>query len=47
MSGVSPEGQAGLVLALNSEVDWIENQMLDVHRGTSGGRGGGHSIGGR
>ena len=47
MPGVSPEEQAGLVLALNSEIDWIESQALDVHRGMSGGRGGGHSTSGR
>jgi hypothetical protein len=47
LPGVSPEEQAGLVIALNSEIDWIENQALDVHRGTSGGRGGGHSTSGR
>jgi hypothetical protein len=45
--GVSLEEQAGLVLALNSEIDWIENQVIDVHRGTSGGRDGGHSTSGR
>jgi hypothetical protein len=44
---VSLEEQAGLVLALNSEIDWIENHVLDVHRGRSGGRGGGRSTGGR
>jgi hypothetical protein len=47
LPGVSPEQQAGLVLALNSEIDWIENLVLDIHRGTSGGRGGSHSTGGR
>jgi hypothetical protein len=47
LPGVPPETQAGLVLALNSEIDWIENQAIDIHRGTSGGRGGGHSSGGR
>jgi hypothetical protein len=43
----SAEEQAGLVIALNSEIDWIENRAIDVHRGTSGGRVGGHSTGGR
>jgi hypothetical protein len=47
LPGVSPEEQAGLMLALNSESDWIENQALDVHRGISGGRGGHQSTGGR
>jgi len=28
------------MVALNSEIDWIENVVTDVHRGTSGGRGG-------
>jgi hypothetical protein len=35
------------MLALNSEINWIENQALDVHRGISGGRGGSQSTGGR
>jgi len=26
------------MVALNSEIDWIENVVTDVHRGTSGGR---------
>ena len=30
------------MLALNSEIDWIENHVLDVWRGLSGGRGGSH-----
>ena len=42
MPDVSPAEHAGLVLALSSEIDWIENHVLDVHRGTSG-RAGGHS----
>jgi hypothetical protein len=47
MPGLSSEEQAGLVIALNSEIDWIENRVVDVHRGTSGGRDGSHSTGGR
>jgi len=47
MPGMSPEEQAGLVIALNSEIDWIENRVVDVHRGASGGRDGSHSMGGR
>jgi len=43
LPGIPPEEQAGLMLALNSEIDWIENVVTDVHRGTSGGRGG-HST---
>lgn len=35
--GTSPASEAGLMLALNSEIDWIENHALDVWRGTSGG----------
>ncbi len=46
LPGLSPEQQAGLMLALDSEIDWIENVVTDVHRGTSGGRGG-HSSGSR
>lgn len=46
LPAISPEQQAGLMLALNSEIDWIENVVTDVHRGTSGGRGG-HSSGSR
>ena len=38
VSGVSPAVAAGLSVALNSEIDWIETQALDVYRGTSGGR---------
>jgi hypothetical protein len=40
--GTSPVAQAGVMLALNSEIDWIENHVLDVWRGMSGGRGGSH-----
>ena len=40
--GTSPATQAGVMLALNSEIDWIENHVLDVWRGLSGGRGGSH-----
>jgi hypothetical protein len=44
--GTSPASEAGLMLALNSEIDWIENHVLDVYRGNSGGRGGGSNTGG-
>ena len=37
MPGTSPASEAGLMLALSSEIDWIENHALDVWRGTSGG----------
>jgi hypothetical protein len=47
MPGTSPAAEAGLMLALNSEIDWIENHALDVFRGTSGGHLGSHSGGGR
>jgi len=47
LPGMSPEEQAGLMLALSSEIDWIENRVIDVHRGTSGGRDGSHSTSGR
>jgi len=33
------------MLALNSEIEWIENHALDVFRGTSGGHLGTHSGG--
>jgi hypothetical protein len=42
LPGASPAAQAGVMLALNSEIDWIENHVLDVWRGMSGGRGGSH-----
>ena len=42
LPGTSPAAEAGLMLALNSEIDWIENHVLDVWRGMSGGRGGSH-----
>jgi hypothetical protein len=42
LPGTSPAAEAGLILALNSEIDWIENHVLDVWRGMSGGRGGSH-----
>jgi hypothetical protein len=42
LPGTSPAAQAGVMLALNSEIDWIENHVLDVWRGLSGGRGGSH-----
>jgi hypothetical protein len=45
--GVSPAVGAGLSLALNSEIDWIENQTLDVYRGTSSGHFDGRSGSGR
>jgi hypothetical protein len=45
--GVSPAVGAGLSLALNSEIDWIENQTLDVYRGTSSGHFDDRSGGGR
>jgi hypothetical protein len=45
--GVSPAIEAGLTLALNSEIDWIENHTLDVYRGTSSGRLDGRSGDGR
>jgi hypothetical protein len=38
LPGVSPLTQAGLVVALDSEIDWIEDHVLDVYRGSSGGR---------
>ena len=47
MPGTSPAAEAGLMLALNSEIDWIENHAFDVYRGTSGGRDGSHGGGGR
>ena len=36
--GVSPATEAGVTLALNSEIDWIEDHALDVYRGTSSGQ---------
>jgi hypothetical protein len=45
--GASPAVGAGLSLALNSEIDWIENQTIDVYRGTSGGHFDGRSGSGR
>ena len=42
LPGTSPTAEAGLMLALNSEIDWIENHALDVYRGTSGGHIGSH-----
>jgi hypothetical protein len=47
MPATSPAAEAGLMLALNSEIDWIENHALDVFRGTSGGHLGSHGGGGR
>ena len=44
---VSPVDDAGVAVALNSEVDWIEDRVIDVYRGTSGGRIDGRSSGGR
>jgi hypothetical protein len=46
LPGTSPAAEAGLMLALNSEIDWIESHVLDVYRGNSGGRGGGSQTGG-
>ena len=46
LPGTSPAAEASLMLALNSEIDWIENHVLDVYRGNSGGRGGGSNTGG-
>ena len=43
----SPAAEAGLMLALSSEIDWIEDHALDVYRGNSGGRGGSHLGAGR
>jgi hypothetical protein len=34
---VSPVMEAGVTLALDSEIDWIEDHALDVYRGRSGG----------
>jgi len=45
--GVSPAMEAGVTLALNSEIDWIEDHTLDVYRGTSGGHLHERSGGGR
>ena len=45
--GLSPAFAAALTLALNSEIDWIENHTLDVFRGSSSGRFDGHTRGGR
>ena len=44
---VSPVDDTGVAVALNSEVDWIEDRVIDVYRGTSGGRIDGRSTGGR
>jgi len=44
---MSPAAEAGLMLALSSEIDWIEDHALDVYRGNSGGRGGTHLGAGR
>jgi len=44
---VSPAMEAGMTLALNSEIDWIEDHALDVYRGTSGGHLHERSSGGR
>ena len=45
--GTSPATEAGLMLALNSEIEWIENQALDNWRGTSGGHFDSHMGNGR
>src|SRR5262245_59427112 len=45
--GTSPATEAGLMLALNSEIEWIENHALDVWRGTSGGHFGSNLGNGR
>jgi len=45
--GTSPATEAGLMLALNSEIEWIENHALDVWRGTSGGHFGNNLGNGR
>lgn len=45
--GVSPAMEAGVTLALNSEIDWIEDHTLDVYRGTSSGHRDERSGGGR
>ena len=45
--GVSLAMEAGVTLALNSEIDWIEDHTLDVYRGTSSGRLRERSGGGR
>jgi hypothetical protein len=34
---LKPELVAGAAMALDAEVDWIEDHVLDVYRGTSGG----------
>jgi len=33
-----PIGGAAMTVALNSEIDWIMDRVIDVYRGTSGGR---------
>src|SRR5262245_54295506 len=42
LPGMSATAEAGVMLALNSEIDWIENHSLDGYRGTYGGHVGGH-----
>jgi len=39
--------EAGVTLALSSEIDWIEDHTLDVYRGTSSGHLDERSGGGR
>jgi hypothetical protein len=43
---LSPALAGALTLALNSEIDWVENHTLDVFRGSSSGRFDGHTRGG-
>ena len=45
--GVSLVMDSGVTVALNSEIDWIEDHTLDVYRGTSSGHLHERSGGGR